>query len=65
MKTKALVLNSLSYQCWLSMCVNTHAPPQVGLVFSVTASHAVGRGFMPRPGHTKDHHKNGTNCLPA
>ena len=18
-----------------------------------------------RPGHTKDHHKNGTNCLPA
>ena len=22
-------------------------------------------GFAPRPGHTKDHHKNGTNCLPA
>ena len=21
--------------------------------------------FLPRPGHTKDHHKNGTNCLPA
>ena len=25
----------------------------------------VGRGFASRPGHTKDHHKNGTNCLPA
>ena len=36
-----------------------------GLVISVSASHAVGRGFGPRPGHTKDHHRNGTNCLPA
>ena len=32
---------------------------------SVSASHMVGRGFASRPGHTKDHHKNGTNCLPA
>ena len=32
---------------------------------SVSASHAIGRQFVPRPGHTKDHHKNGTNCLPA
>ena len=23
----------------------------------------VGRGFRPWSGHTKDHHKNGTNCL--
>ena len=22
-------------------------------------------GFAPQTGHTKDHHKNGTNCLPA
>ena len=29
--------------------------------FSLT----IGRGFAFRPGHTKDHHKNGTNCLPA
>ena len=29
------------------------------------ASHAVGRRFAPRPSHTKDHYKNGTNCLPA
>ena len=24
-----------------------------------------GREFASWPGHTKDHHKNGTNCLPA
>ena len=28
-------------------------------------SRTVGREFASRPGHTKDHHKNGTNCLPA
>ena len=28
-------------------------------------SHAVGCGFAPRPSHTKDHYKKGTNCLPA
>ena len=38
---------------------------QVGLVVSVSASRMVGREFASRPGHTKDHHKNGTNCLPA
>ena len=32
---------------------------------SVPAFHVVGCGSVPRPGHTKDHHKNGTNCLPA
>ena len=37
----------------------------VGLVISVSASHAVGSRFAPRTGHTKDYHKNGTNCLPA
>ena len=38
---------------------------RVGLVVSVSASHTVGREFASRPGHTKDHYKNGTNCLPA
>ena len=38
---------------------------QVGLVVSVSASHTGQFGFAPRPSHTKDHHKNGTNCLPA
>ena len=37
----------------------------MGLVLSVSASHAVGRGFAPQPGHTNGHHKNGTNCLTA
>ena len=36
-----------------------------GSVGSVSASRMVGREFASRPGHTKDHHKNGTNCLPA
>ena len=35
------------------------------LVVSVSASHMVGREFASRPGQTKYHHKNGTNCLPA
>ena len=39
-------------------------PRPAGLVVSLSASHAVGRGFMPRTGHTKGHHRNGTNCLP-
>ena len=34
-------------------------------VVSVSVSHMVGRMFATWPGHTKDHHKNGTNCLPA
>ena len=37
----------------------------VGLVVSVSASHTVGRELASRPGNTKDHHKNGTNCFPA
>ena len=40
-------------------------PCRVGSVSSVSASHTVGREFASLPGHTKDHHKNGTNCLPA
>ena len=34
---------------------------QDGLMVTVSASH----GFASRPGHTKDHHNNGKNCLPA
>ena len=36
-----------------------------GLVVGVSASHAVGRGFVPWPGRIKDHHKIGTNYIPA
>ena len=50
------------------MCIYTvyllYAPCRVGSVGSVSASHMVGREFASRPGHTKDHHKNGTNCPP-
>ena len=42
--------------------INTHRD---GLVVSVSASHAIGRRFVPWLVHTKDHHKNGANCLPA
>ena len=28
-------------------------------------SDTVGNEFTSPQGHTKDHHKNGTNCLPA
>ena len=36
------------------------------LVVGVSVSHAGDRWFMPRPGHTKDHHQsNGTHCLTA
>ena len=41
------------------------SPCLFGLVVSMSASHTVSREFASRPGHTKDHHKNGTNCLPA
>ena len=40
-------------------------PCRVDSVGSVSASHTVGREFASRPGHTKDHQKNGTNCIPA
>ena len=35
---------------------------RIGLVGSVSASRAVGRGFGPRQDHTKDHYNNGANC---
>ena len=38
---------------------------RVGLAQPVACPSLVGREFAFRPGHTKDHHKNGTNCLPA
>ena len=45
--------------------VKNEKPCRVDLMVSVSISHTVGRGFVFRSGHTKDHHKNGTNCLPA
>ena len=46
------------------LILQRHTPCQVGLVVSMSASHTVGREFASRPGHTKNHHKNGTPaCL--
>ena len=47
--------------------VASNLPDRVSrpLVVSVSAAHAIGRGFTPRAKHRKDHHKNGTNCLPT
>ena len=45
--------------------IMNNKPCQVGLVVSVSASHTVGSKFASQRGHTKDHHRNGTNCLPA
>ena len=58
-----ITLHSLEGQ-WIA-CFPINKPCRVGLLVSVSASHTVGYGFVPWPGHTKDHHKYGTNCLPA
>ena len=47
------------------VCVCMCVSRRVGLVVSVSASHVVGRRFAPGSGPTKDHHKDGTNSLPA
>ena len=48
---------------WKKVSFLTSCVP--GFFYSVSASRTVGREFASRPGHTKDHHKNGTNYLPA
>ena len=64
----ALLYRFADWKC-LAFCssrithVRSHRGPRWdGLV---SASHAVGHGFASRPGHTKDHHKDCTNSLPA
>ena len=53
------------YSLKYNVVLYSFKPCRVGLVVSVSASRTVSRAFASRPGHTKDHHKNGTNCLPA
>ena len=36
-----------------------------GLLVSVFGSYVLGHGYAFWPGHTKDHYRNDTNCLPA
>ena len=58
---------AVSTQCHAlkKQAVTESVPCRVGSVGSVSASRTVGREFASRPGHTKDHHQNVTNCLPA
>ena len=53
------------YPPYIIVCITSMIPCRVGSVGNVSTSRTVGREFASRPGHTKDHHKNGTNCLPA
>ena len=64
-KLKKVMTNSScihEYSCYKR---SKDPPCRIGSVGSVPASLTVGREFASRPGHTKDHHKNGTNCLHA
>ena len=59
-------MSTFFYKMWnFNKEINFNIPCRVGSVDSVSASRTVGREFASRSGHTKDHHKNGTNCLPA
>ena len=62
-----MVRNTVSKaSTFLCLSLSLTLPPcRVGLVVSVSTSYTVGREFASRPGHNKDYHKNGTNCLPA
>ena len=49
--------------------ISIHGYPSINIKLALQVllchSHTVGSEFASRPGHTKDHHKNGTYCLPA
>ena len=61
-----LITSSVLYSNCVEMSPGSKLSPcWVGSVGSVSASRTLGREFASWPGHTKDHHKNGTNCLPA
>ena len=52
--------------CVFQTFIHTKIKPcRIGSVVNVSAPRTVVREFASRPGHTKDHHKNGKNCLPA
>ena len=57
----------IRFHIYCDIKVNCKAVDRVGvcLLVIVSASRALGHGFPHQPGHTKDHHKNGTNFLPA
>ena len=63
-----LIINSNKSWKFITDQKNTNNPKTLMFLSSchgMSATHAVGCWFVPRPGHYKDHHKNGTNCLPV
>ena len=42
-----------------------YRPLQDFSVISMSATYVVGCGFVPLPGHSKNHHKNGKNYPPS
>ena len=61
-----LKFGSLPYINMMFRGIHYLKPPcRVGLVVRMSTSHTVGCGFASQPGHTKDHHKNGTNYHPV
>ena len=45
------------YQCVTNRMCDVSVLRRVGLVVSVSVSHAVGCGLAPEPAHSKDHQK--------
>ena len=54
-------MHTYLYRYIIIYCLEIMRPCWVGLVVGVSASRTVGCEFASPPGHTKDHHKNGTN----
>ena len=66
--TQGPVASNLNYQ-WMSLLTHYvlifHNHVGLALWLACPSLNVVGCEFASRLGHTKDHHKNGTNCLPA
>ena len=55
----------MTFDRYVNLARTEFLDADLGLVVSVSASHAVGRGFASRSGNAKGHNKNDTNCLLA
>ena len=76
---RSLQVNNLCYPCiipspstaWSNLTSSAYIimpsskPRWDGSVVSVSASNAVGLGFVSRQGHTQIHHQKDTNYIPA
>ena len=57
------MLNDHKLHCILILKMLSAKLCRVGSVGSVSVSRTVDHEFASRPGHIKDHYKNGTHCL--